>query len=445
MKPKTVISCTVLHTVLLFTQFAESAHSIKGLHTSFYNDPASEVTVSWRTAPGVNGTRLEYGVTSEHGTTQNMIETVASGDSEDPGINNHVRLTNLRPDTRYYYRCGSPTIGWSSGSFRTAPAPDHNAQFTWAVVGDIQGRDSSAAMRELADWLATRDVAFWIPVGDLVEGDGLDQSYWDALFANGNPLFRNTVIMPVIGNHDQPTRHGSSPRLYSDQFRVPYCGTNTYGYTFKNGTLSDYSNRWYSFEYANANFVVLDYYPFNEVDPDGNNYNDVMKTVQRGFMENNLKNSTAIWQFVFWHPPVFSTGGHGGDTLQWITDNWVPVYAGRAHVVFTGHTHMYEITHPIKEHNFTIPNEPVITPVIINSNRNTTVSTSDGTIYYNTAGINTTLGPVRPSQKWTLDRVEKTDTNRYLVTLVTVSSNRTTIATWNYHTNTLRHKYVINR
>lgn len=108
--------------------------------------------VSWFTPDHPRGpSTVQYGIGGLDGES-NRLPSAATGDAPvaylpDAGYHHRVRVTGLRPNTRYSYRVGSDADGWSDppGSFKTAPAAAaaSTASFQIGVFGDMGYLDSA--------------------------------------------------------------------------------------------------------------------------------------------------------------------------------------------------------------------------------------------------------------------------------------------------------------
>jgi hypothetical protein len=92
--------------------------------------------------------------------------------------------------------------------------------------------------------------------------------------------------------------------------------------------------RFYTYEKKNVRFFVLD--------------TDYLDQPQREWIEKELKGSNAEWKIVYFHHPLYSSGGrHGSETdLRVILEPLFVKYG--VNVVFQGHDHIYERIKPQK-------------------------------------------------------------------------------------------------
>ncbi len=289
---KAILSCISLLCVVGFLAPAEAGPI--NIHLTWQHDPSNTVTVSWATstdAPSV----VEYGLDQAYGS---RVEGAT-------GTLHHVELAGLQPNTFYHYRCGTDS-DWSQDlTFKTGPG-DPSQAFTFVALGD--SRTNWDVWGRCAEAVSAVRPDFVLHTGDLVENGG-DQNQWNIWFDKGRDLLANIVMMPTIGNHE-----GNHPRYY-EQFALPH--------------VED----WYHFDYGNARFIAL-------------TTEKSMTGAQKEWLESCLASSTATWNFVFYHRPMYSSGGHG--VSQQVIDAWGDVL-DRYHVdmVFNGHDHLYERCHPM--------------------------------------------------------------------------------------------------
>jgi len=223
-----------------------------------------------------------------------------------------IDVDGLSPGTRYGYVPRANGVGLEGVSvFRT---DDHTAPFRFIVVGDT-GSGGSDQLR-MRDRMAVTDADFMLHTGDMIYDSGAAADFNPRFFTPYESLLRRRVFWPCLGNHDWETASGQPWR---DAFRTP--ANNPAG-----------SENYYSFDYGNAHVVVLD---SNESTSPG--------SAQYTFVDRDLAASTATWNFVAFHFPLYSSGPHGSDMT--IRSNLRPLFDKyHVDVVFNGHDHDYERT-----------------------------------------------------------------------------------------------------
>ena len=273
------------------------------------------VTVVWNTDIA-SDSQVEYGTTQAYGIV------VTNPDSVTQHI---VELTGLNSGTTYYYRVSSDGVVLTS-SGTTFQTNKSNPSFTFTVFGDSGIATPFQSM--VAQLLNDINPHFGIHTGDV--------NYWAGEEVNYNPHYfipyKNTIkriaIYPTLGNHDVGTDNGQP---YLDAFVLP-------------GEESDSNTeRYYSFDYANAHFVCLDV--SEQISSDAYE----VGSEQYNWLVNDLASTTKTWKFVYFHVPPYSSNSkphHDGN--KGVQDNLSPVFEDYGvDLVFSGHSHHYERTKPI--------------------------------------------------------------------------------------------------
>jgi predicted phosphodiesterase len=302
----------------------------------------TSMTVMWETNHPSLG-RVRYG----------RDEATPSEASGPDATIHEIKLTDLEPETPYYYRAESADteglkIASELLSFQTANCPD--TPFAFGVIGDTQFNPRVSKI--LTDMLWMQRPNFFVIAGDLVD-TGPEKWQWTEQFFPGiSPLASRVCLYPVIGNHEQNTKH------YYDYMSLPE------------------PEYYYQFTYGNADFFILD--SNKECGPGSEQWN---------WLAAALEASDAVWKFVSYHHPSYSSD----------EDDYGDMWRGRSvygeqrlrplsqlydkhgvDIVWNGHIHSYERTWPLKHDK---------------------VVEQDGTIYLVTGGGGGGLevaGPIKP-------------------------------------------------
>lgn len=275
------------------------------------------MTITWQTTTPSSGNFVFYDIAprssvedyayQEEGT--NHTYRYASGHIH------VVELTDLAPDTTYYFICGGSEGGYSQErSFHTAPAIPSEIRF-------IAGGDSRSQpdIRDDVSKAAARlDPAFIIHSGDFVDLGG-DQRLWDRWFTSMDELWigpsgLTIPVIPVHGNHEKHAAH------YLGQFPLPGEGY------------------WYSVNYGPSLHIAV-------LDSEQRSLDEQVTWLD----EDLASHSDSTWKIVALHGPFLSAGEHGGEAI--LVEKIAPVLdKHHVDVVFSGHDHDYERTYPV---NFT--------------------------------------------------------------------------------------------
>lgn len=301
-----------------------------------------------------------------------------------------VTLTNLKPGTTYAYRVGSAERGWWSdiGTFTTSMG--NESAFTFFHVTDTQATTPSQYQNAWANVIkqafgAYSDASFVLHTGDFVDnGDNFKQ--WQYFFDTASGQIMNTAIMPVSGNHE-----ALGDNAIVNNFNVDYDGyidrDNTEGYDDMTGYQYTDSGVYYSFDYNNAHFAILN---TNDLNSDG-----TLTKEQLDWLTEDMQNSDKEWKFAAFHKAVYSNGSHYDDDdvigLRKQLSTLMPEL--QVDVVFNGHDHVYFRT-PVLNNNqvddsaekdVIYQNQVAVVEAVINPN---------GTIYTinGTAGVKSYKG-----------------------------------------------------
>ncbi len=280
-------------------------------------DPASTIDIQWRTNTDVPQGKVQYREKGSESITEVEAEKYVLDDlllMNDRLVHRFTaHLSGLKPGTTYEYRI-VPQKEWTEKQqFSTETAYD---EFSWLWFGDIH---HSPQWGELANEAFQQhpDVSFVSVAGDLV-GDGLHRNQWDDVFEYSADIISQRPFMNVLGNHDN--RSGLGAHMYEQLFSYP-----------KNGPDGVIPEHTYSFTYKNALFLMIDATSKDEL--------------QTGWIEEQLKNTTATWKLAMFHFPPYNWE----EPYLNIQKLWVPLF-DKYHVdmVFGGHIHYYMRSNPMK-------------------------------------------------------------------------------------------------
>jgi predicted phosphodiesterase len=188
--------------------------------------------------------------------------------------------------------------------------PNKQGSVKFAVMGD--NGDGSREQYETASTMAKVHQRYpfetVIMLGDNIYGSQNPQDFDRKFAIPYKPLLDKDVkFYAALGNHDNQ----------ENRFYKPWNMGGERFYTFKKGDVR---------------FFVLD--------------TDYVDPKQREWIASELKSSTDAWKIVYFHHPLYSSGGrHGSETdLRAFLE---PLFVQNGvDVVFQGHDHIYERTKP---------------------------------------------------------------------------------------------------
>lgn len=179
---------------------------------------STSLILRWRTDT-TNVGRVGFGTDSA---------SLASFVDEAAASTNHlVLLTNLSPDTIYFYSVGltnQTLAGGTNHFFRTAPAPGARRPFRVWVLGDFGFTNESAIpVRDAySSFTGSRYTDLWLMLGDNAYHGGSDGIIWQrAVFNTYSNLLRQTPVWSCIGNQETGNSTTAPPTTYLDNFTFP--------------------------------------------------------------------------------------------------------------------------------------------------------------------------------------------------------------------------------
>ncbi len=266
----------------------------------------TSATIVWKTDIPASSS-IEYGLTAELGSEVKPAQN---------GTLHVAELTSLKPNETYYYRVlaeGLPLM--DTRTFQTNKDELH-ANFSFIVFGD-SGTGNQNQLSVAAQMLRVKPDLGLI-TGDIVYPNGAWKDYDAKYFRPYRDMIASVCFYPAPGNHDYHTKRG---KPYLDNFFLPK--DNPEG-----------SEKYYSFDYANAHFVSIDSnLPMHGAE----------ETKQFDWLGKDLSSTRKTWKFVFLHHPPYSASLHGGD--RDIRGRYCPVFEKYSvDIVFCGHDHNYQRT-----------------------------------------------------------------------------------------------------
>ncbi len=310
----------------------------------------TQMTIRWRNTLYDVG-RVRYGATPA---TLNLTVDEPVGPT---GQFDHVvTLSGLTPNTTYYYSIGAgadtlapaPADNPTDFTFTTPPTPGTVLNTRIWVLGDAgTSNGNQAAVRDaFYAFTGARTPNLVLQLGDNAYNSGLDSEYQSAMFNMYPTMLRKTPFWPCLGNHETNQAHTFVDTYpYFDIYTLPTAG--------EAGGVASGTEHYYSFNYANIHFIVLDSMTANRaVDDPATPQNE--DGPMAAWLRNDLQSTTARWLIAFWHHPPYTKGSHNSDTeveLIEMRQNFLPILEGAGvDLVLTGHSHIYERSYLLDGH-----------------------------------------------------------------------------------------------
>ncbi|MCZ6633192.1 MAG: metallophosphoesterase family protein [bacterium] len=285
---------------------------------TFNGDPATTLTLTWRTSTEVLASEGEFALADA---SPNFVfrrikvpaKTEAFQHKRNKAHFHSVTFRGLKPNTLYAYRVGSGKV-WSEW-FQARTAHAQPAPFTFIYFGDSQNNLLALWSRVIRTSYADAPHAdFIIHAGDLIQDPNLD-SDWAEWSEAGGFIHAQIPAIPTPGNHEYNDGNRLSQH-WRPHFTLPENGPKGLEETV------------YYVDYQGARIISL-------------NSNDVAKPKdQVPWLENVLQNNPHRWTFVTFHHPIFATReDHDYKSLR---KAWKPLFDKYAvDLVLQGHDHSY--------------------------------------------------------------------------------------------------------
>lgn len=204
--------------------------------------------------------------------------------------------------------------GFIGAAQTTAPSgvPNRKDSLKFAAMGDNGTGDKAQyeVAAQMNAWHARFPFEMVIMLGDNMYGSQRPRDFVDKFENPYKPLLdAGVTFYAALGNHDNQT----------SRFYKPW---NMNG------------ERYYSYAKNNVRFFVLD--------------SDYMDPKQLQWIENELKSARADWKIVYFHHPLYSSGGRHGSAVD-LRVTLEPLFVKYGvNAVYSGHDHIYERLKPQK-------------------------------------------------------------------------------------------------
>jgi 3',5'-cyclic AMP phosphodiesterase CpdA len=351
-------------------------------------DAATERYISYYTKYSITATDVQVVPYSENpdfskGSTVNAkietkcdVETLREWPAIDLGfigiiyhkenVNRHyINISGLEPDTKYSYRIGDAQKGWWSeaGVIDTA---DNSDSFSFFHMTDPQSTTEKQYNKVFGPALqfatSNHDGDFILGTGDFVD-DSRSFIQWQRMFNSATDVFMSTPVMALAGNHEAKGDYALD-----------------YYFNFETAPEQDkIAGIYYSFDYNNAHFAILD---SNKLGDD-----DGLSAEQIEWLKADMNASDADWKFVALHKAPYSNGSHyDDDDVIAIREQLMTLMPELGiDIVFQGHDHVFMRTDVMNNNKVVGAETEELT---YNGLDYTAKVNPDGTIY----SINGTIG-----------------------------------------------------
>ncbi len=303
------------------------------------NLTSSSVVVKWRTNFPTESI-VRYGLSQ--GSILNAVSDL------NLKTEHEIEITGLASDSIYFYQIENDA-GIIAGPepdmyFKIAPPIGSTPVIKAWILGDPGTANSNQrAVRDAYyNYIGADHTDLMLFLGDNAYNSGTDEEYQYAMFENMyEDKMKNTASWSCLGNHDgytadSPTQSGP----YYDIFTFPTTG--------EAGGVASGTEAYYSFDYGNIHFIVLESYETDR-NVGGPMYNWALSDIQ---------STTQEWIVAIWHHPAYTKGSHDSDnvndsagSMQDMRENFLPILEENGvDLVMSGHSHSYERSYFVNGH-----------------------------------------------------------------------------------------------
>lgn len=253
-------------------------------------DSTTSRTFMWQSDYAEENPVVEY---RQAGDDTTIMQLPASSDAfSDDGVTTYIHtaaVSDLKPGTAYEYRVGAGDKRSDWQSFHTAQGNDFKA----LIFPDSQSSDYSvwAATAQPA-WQRNQDAQFFINMGDLID-NGQDHYQWNAWFDVVGDMIARIPVVPLLGNHETYDKDWKvrMPEAYLHLFALPRIDREKY------------QNQFYSFDYGDVHFVVL-----NTQSQELADFEPSLDEDEVAWFKEDMAKTTKKWKIVLMHKDPLQYG-----------------------------------------------------------------------------------------------------------------------------------------
>lgn len=332
---------------------------------------AGTTILKWRTNVA-SDSKVQWGSTIAYGSSKTDAALVTD---------HEVPVSGLNASSKYFYSIGTSAgviQGNTDNFFQTAPVRGTIQKVRIWALGDFGNGSSGqqAVLNSYVNYLGTNKNDVWVWLGDNAYNYGTDAEYQSYVFNIYGSQFKSWNFYPALGNHDYGQSGYKSASALGTNF--PYFDIFSLPSAAQGGGVASGSEKYYSYDWANIHFIVLDSYGA------ANTAGSPMYT----WLQNDLAVNTQRWTIVYFHHAPYSMGSHNSDTEAELIDmrqNIVPLLETYAvDLVLNGHSHTYERSYFMHGHygnENTFSSSMIVQPGDGNAIPYIKNATSNGTVY----------------------------------------------------------------
>ncbi len=333
----------VLLVYLFFPAIGSFSQSLDIIRGPYLNSVSStSAVVRWRTEKPTDS-KVSFS------TNRVKVEQASVVSEAELKIDHELTISGLSPASKYFYSVGAISAKpkmYEDQFLVTAPPVGSTSPLRIWALGDFgDGSKNQLSCRDaiIKETIDQRPDA-WLWLGDNAYNIGLDEEYQRHVFrVYQESFFKNTNLYPSPGNHD----YGRAKRNPSD---ISYFKIFTMPSNGESGGIPSGSESYYAVDFGNVHLISLD--SQGELDGGFRIYDTLSKQIT--WLKKDLAANKLPWTIVYFHHPPYTKGSHDSDReneLVKIKENLITILERfKVDLVLTGHSHVYERTHPLRGH-----------------------------------------------------------------------------------------------
>ena len=374
--------------------FGTGSENDENMHVTWFTPTEAPTEVRFDIISRSDPSQYMHSTTGEHAFYSNVNRWI-----------HDANMTDLMPNTRYYYRVGSDE-GWSTERSFVSGLDTEFESFNFVAYGDTRsGASDRQKVLNAINWeVDNNDVRFVLHDGDIVD-DANSIGEWNDWFGDSETVASKVPVMAIEGNHDD------LGGICAVQFYNPHNGPVQGDAGYED---TDYS---YWFTYGNVLVINLGW-EFNYADIDSEDY-DWLRSVFD--MADIMKASGYIhWTVMQWHSPPYNSGLDHKEDMEKRNIICPLIEERGVDAVFNGHEHIYE-----RSYQVTSPEGN-----IVNAQSTITQDVNDdipGTIYFVAGGGGAPRVPLICVMSQKPYSADYACINSYALLEVTKSATQTTL------------------
>jgi len=305
-----------------FTSFSLAFSAIVSYQNVMLAKPtSSSITIMVQTNINTDVT-IDYGATASYGSTATSANKTI----------HEILISGLNASSTYHYRVtaaengnATNTTSTSDSTFKTQLGT--GSSFSFAIISDMQSCNATNTITQVVS--SSPDIV--ITAGDNVAGENATTvsdfaNRWKVdFFDYVQNLSNHVAIFATLGNHDDYiANYANGITAYSQEMAMPTSATG--------------SERYYSFDYGDAHFTVLD------GTQSGTQYGTIDDT-QLTWLQNDLQATTQKYKFVIGHYQIYGWDSGTAYTTFWRYSNYDSLHTilknNGVLAYINGHRHVY--------------------------------------------------------------------------------------------------------